>query len=72
MKIKDLCWAFAGTLMTFILGSIMIYGVDQEYSSDAEKTGYYTVCGFTLCVMLGLCCIGWSTALPERDNDNEG
>ena len=72
MKIKDLCWAFAGTVMTFILGFIMFCGVDQEYFSDTENTWYYIICGFSLCVMFGLCCIGWSTALPKRDNDNEG
>jgi len=72
MKIKDLCWAFSDTVMTFILGYIMFFGVDQEYENETEKMWYHIICGFTLCVMFGLCCIGWSTAIPERDNDNEG
>lgn len=71
MKIKELCWAVAGTVMTFILGYIMFFGVDQEYANENEKAWYYIICGFALCMMLCLSGIGWNTAMPEKDNDNE-
>lgn len=71
MKIKELCWAIAGTVMTLILGYIMFFGVDQAHDSDIDNTCYRILCGVVLFVMLCLSGIGWSTALPEKDNDNE-
>lgn len=72
MKIRELCWAIAGTVMTFFLGFIIFFDVDLEYVSETEKTLYYIVNGLALCMMLCLTGIGWSTAMPERDNDTEG
>lgn len=72
MKIKELCWAIAGTVMTFILGYIMFFSVYEEYASETEKAWFNVVCGLALCMMICLTGIWWSTALPEKDNDNEG
>lgn len=72
MKKKELCWAVVYTVMTFYLGFIMFYDVDLEYVSETEKILYYIINGLALCMMLCLSGLFWITAMPEKDNDNEG
>ncbi len=71
MKIKETCWAFFGTLMTLFIGYMLFYGVDQRYSSESEKNAFYFVSFLAVGVMSFLTAIGWSVALPDKENDND-
>ena len=69
MKKKETLQAVLATAVTTFIGYFLFFCLDDELDSEAEQTGTFIISLLTVSLMTVLTAIGWSVALPDKEND---